>query len=95
MCLAVPGRVESLRDADGTRFGRVDFGGVTRDVCLEFVPDAAPGDWVLVHVGFALSRLDETMALDTRRLLSEAGLLDEVPPDDPPACPLPPGRGPS
>lgn len=95
MCLAVPGRVESLRTSEGTRFGRVDFGGVARDVCLEFVPDAAPGDWVLVHVGFALSRLDEASALDTRRLLEEAGLLAEAPPEEPPACPVAPGRGPS
>lgn len=96
MCLAVPGRVESLREADGTRFGRVDFGGVARDVCLEFVPDASPGDWVLVHVGFALSRLDEPTALGTRRLLEEAGLLADSPDGaDPPACPAVTGRGPS
>mgnify|MGYP003340519127 FL=1 len=86
MCLAVPGRVETLRDADGTRFGRVDFGGVARDVCLVFVPEAVPGDWVLVHVGFALSRLEEGEALRAQRLLAEAGLLD----DGPPACPVVP-----
>lgn len=89
MCLAVPGRIESLSEAFGTSFGRVDFGGVARDVCLALVPDAAPGDWVLVHVGFALARLDETSALSSRALLAEAGLLDDGVAADPAACPAP------
>lgn len=58
MCLAIPGRVtETFRD-HGVLFGRVDFEGVAKRVCLEHVPDAAPGDYVMVHVGFALSRVD-------------------------------------
>ncbi|NBU41848.1 MAG: HypC/HybG/HupF family hydrogenase formation chaperone, partial [Planctomycetia bacterium] len=56
MCLAMPGRVESVRDEAGVRMGRIDFGGVVRDVCLACVPDIAVGEWALVHVGFALGR---------------------------------------
>jgi hydrogenase expression/formation protein HypC len=62
MCLAVPGELVSVEPRDGLRFGRVDFGGVRREVCLEALPDARPGDWVLVHVGFALQRLDREAA---------------------------------
>jgi hydrogenase expression/formation protein HypC len=65
MCLAVPGRVLTI-DADGApsplRMGRVDFGGVVKDVCLEYVPEAAVGDYVIVHVGFAIACLDEAEA---------------------------------
>jgi len=77
MCLAVPGRIESIRDERGTRYGRVDFGGVSREVCLEFVPEAAVGDWALVHVGFALARLDEAAARATFEALAAAGLVVE------------------
>jgi hydrogenase expression/formation protein HypC len=62
MCLAVPGRVLERVERDGLRFARVDFGGVRKEICLETAPDAAPGDWVLVHVGFALRVLDEAAA---------------------------------
>lgn len=59
MCLAIPGRVLSIEGDDPMeRRGRVDFGGVRRDVQLAFLPEAEPGDWVLVHVGFAISRID-------------------------------------
>ncbi len=74
MCLAVPGRIESLEGEDPLeRRGRVDFGGVRRDIQLAFVPEAAPGDWVLVHVGFAISRIDEAEA---KRVLAELEALD-------------------
>ena len=63
MCLAVPGEVISVRgDDDLSRVATVRFGGVTRDVSLAYVPDAQPGTFVLVHVGFAISRIDETEA---------------------------------
>ncbi len=62
MCLAVPGRVESVEESQGLRLARVDFGGVRKQICLETLPDAAPGDWVLVHAGFALQKLDEGAA---------------------------------
>lgn len=66
MCLAVPGRIEEITNDEGlARCGRVRFGGVVREVNLAFVPEAMPGDYVIVHVGFAISRLDEQAALLT------------------------------
>lgn len=70
MCLAIPGRVASVRDEAGVRMGRVDFGGVVKDVCLACVPGITVGEWALVHVGFAIARIDETMAHDTLRALA-------------------------
>jgi len=77
MCLAVPGRVVGIEDRDGTRMARVDFGGVVKDVCLAYVPDAEVGEYVIVHVGFALQRLDEESARASLRLFEELGLLEE------------------
>ena len=77
MCLGVPGRVLDVTDEDGLRMGRVDFGGVARKVCLAHVPDVTPGEYVLVHVGFALSRLDELEARRVLELLGELGRLEE------------------
>ena len=77
MCLAVPGRVESIRDDRGVRMGRVNFGGVVKDVCLACVPDAVVGDYAIVHVGFAIARIDEAAARDTLRSLAELCLLEE------------------
>jgi hydrogenase expression/formation protein HypC len=62
MCLSVPGRITEVFDDDGLRMGKVAFGSVAKSVCLEHVPDAAVGDYVLVHVGFALARIDEDEA---------------------------------
>lgn len=64
MCLAVPGRIESIADNPDPmlRGGKVDFGGVKKEICLAFVPEAAVGDYVIVHVGFALSMVDEAEA---------------------------------
>jgi len=62
MCLAVPGRVLDVAEEHGVRTARVDFGGVRKRVCLEIVPDAGPGDWILVHAGFALQIVDELAA---------------------------------
>jgi hydrogenase expression/formation protein HypC len=78
MCLAVPGRIiELTREAD-LRFGKVEFGGVRRSVCLEHVPDAQVGDYVLVHVGFALARLDEAEALRELAFLASLGELEDA-----------------
>ena len=77
MCLGVPGRVVDVAIEDGVRMGRVDFGGVARKVCLEHVPEVVPGEYVLVHVGFALSRLDEVEARRVFELLAELGQLEE------------------
>lgn len=70
MCLGVPGRIVEIEDGL-MRMGRVDFGGITRQVCLAYVPEAQVGDWVIVHVGFAISRLEEEEAMETLQLLGE------------------------
>ncbi|MCS0639515.1 HypC/HybG/HupF family hydrogenase formation chaperone [Streptomyces sp. LP05-1] len=77
MCLAVPGRVLDIEERDGTRMARVDFGGVVKDVCLEYVPDMEVGDYAIVHVGFALQRLDEESARQTLDLFENLGVLEE------------------
>jgi hydrogenase expression/formation protein HypC len=76
MCLAVPGKVLEVWDSDGTRMANVDFGGVLKEVCLEFVPDIAIGDYAIVHVGFALQRLDEKSALETLALFEQMGEME-------------------
>lgn len=77
MCLAVPGRVVGIEDRDDTRMAQVDFGGVVKDVCLAYVPDAEVGEYVIVHVGFALQRLDEESARASLELFEQLGLLEE------------------
>ena len=71
MCLGVPGKIVEIYEAGGLPMGKVDFGGVTREVNLACVPEAVPGDYVIVHVGMALSVLDEETALQTRREMRE------------------------
>lgn len=77
MCLAVPGKVLDIEERDGTRMATVDFGGVVKEVCLEYVPDLRVGEYAIVHVGFALQRLDEESARHTLALFEELGLLQE------------------
>jgi hydrogenase expression/formation protein HypC len=77
MCLAVPGRVISLANHDDTRMAEVDFGGVRKEVCLEYLPDVRLGDYVIVHVGFAIQRLDEESALETLSNFEKLGVLEE------------------
>lgn len=77
MCLGVPGRVERVWEATGTRMAEVDFGGVRKEVCLAYVPDVAVGDYTIVHVGFAITKLDEQSARETLELFQSVGLLDE------------------
>jgi len=78
MCLAIPGRVVETFERDGLRMARVQFGGIIREACLEYVPDAAAGEYVLVHVGFAISRVDEEEAARTYALLEELDQLSEL-----------------
>jgi len=73
MCLGIPGQIIDVSQQDDLPMGRVRFGGVSRQVCLAHVPEVAPGDWVLVHVGFALARLDEEEARRVLALLAELG----------------------
>jgi hydrogenase expression/formation protein HypC len=83
MCLAVPGKVvETYREHD-VLMGKVDFGGVSRRVCLEHVPEVRPDEFVLVHVGFALSRIDEDEARRVFEFLEQMDQLDEL--EDPPS----------
>jgi hydrogenase expression/formation protein HypC len=83
MCLAIPGRVLEAEEKQGLRTGKVQFGAIVRAVRLDFVPEAAVGDYVMVHVGFAISRVDEDEARRTCEILREIGALeDEVSPAD-------------
>jgi hydrogenase expression/formation protein HypC len=76
MCLAVPGAVRNIWEKDGTRMATVDFGGVEKEVCCEFVPDIEVGDYTIVHVGFALQRLDEKSAKETLANFERMGELE-------------------
>jgi hydrogenase expression/formation protein HypC len=78
MCLAIPGKVVETFDRGGMQMARVQFGGVTREACLEYVPDTQVGEYVLVHVGFALSRVDEEEARRTYQALMELDQLGEL-----------------
>lgn len=82
MCLAVPGEVLELRARHGLRFALVGFGGVTREVCLEYQPAARVGDYVLVHVGFAIATIDAEEAARTWQALGELGALADELGDD-------------
>lgn len=77
MCLAIPGRVEEITKSGDVRMGRVNFGGVVKNVCLDYVPELVTGDYTIVHVGFALSKIDEKSALETLELFRKMGALDE------------------
>jgi hydrogenase expression/formation protein HypC len=77
VCLAVPGRVVGLEERHDTLMAEVDFGGVRKDVCLQYLPDVEIGDYVIVHVGFAIQRLDERSALETLAEFERLGLMDE------------------
>lgn len=77
MCLAVPGQVRDIFDAGGTRMGCVNFGGITKEVCLAYLPDIKVGDYTIVHVGFAISKIDEESAQKTLQMFHELGILEE------------------
>lgn len=78
MCLGVPGRILSIDDGAALPMGTVDFGGTRREVCLAYVPEAQAGDFVIVHVGFAISVVDEAEAARTWALLEEVAVLQEL-----------------
>ncbi|MBI5300758.1 MAG: HypC/HybG/HupF family hydrogenase formation chaperone [Chloroflexi bacterium] len=77
MCLGVPGKIVDIYEASGLKMGRVDFGGVTKEACLEYVPDIQVGEYTVIHVGFAISRLSEADAQETLALLREVGAFEE------------------
>ena len=77
VCLGVPGRVEAVWDTHGVPMAEVDFGGVRKEVCLAYVPEVVVGDYTIVHVGFALTRLDEESARQTLELFDSIGLIEQ------------------
>ena len=79
MCLGVPGRIIEIYEAGGLSMGKVDFGGVTREACLAYVPEAQVGDYTIIHVGFALNLISEEEALETLDLLRQIGELSVLP----------------
>jgi hydrogenase expression/formation protein HypC len=76
MCLAIPGKVLKISENNGLRAGRVEFGGIVSQVCLDFVPEVQIGDYVIVHVGFAISKVDREEAERTYQALQSMGLLE-------------------
>ncbi|MES1258825.1 MAG: HypC/HybG/HupF family hydrogenase formation chaperone [Acidobacteriota bacterium] len=78
MCLAIPGKVVELHESDGVRMAKVDFGGIRREACLEYLPETLLGEYVMVHVGFAIARVDEEEAARTYRYLAEMDQLGEI-----------------
>lgn len=77
MCLGIPGEVKEIYEADGIRMGKVDFGGIIKEVCLAYVPEIEVGDYTIVHVGFAITQLDEASAQESLALFNELGVLAE------------------
>lgn len=77
MCLAIPGLVETIYVEEGIRMGRLQFGGVVKEVCLEYLPEIEVGQYAIVHVGFAISRVDEQAALESLQTFAQLGLLEE------------------
>lgn len=71
MCLAIPGKIVSIDENSSPKIAKVSFGGALRDICIDWVPDVKPGEYVLVHVGFALNVIDEEEAQETLKLLSD------------------------
>jgi len=78
MCLGIPGRVVEIHDEGGLPMGKVDFGGVRKEACLAYVPETQIGDYVIIHVGFAISRVDEEEALKTLEILAQMGEMVEA-----------------
>jgi hydrogenase expression/formation protein HypC len=77
MCLAIPGKVEEITSDGVIRMGKVNFGGVVKKVCLDYVPEVEVGDYTIVHVGFAISKIDEETAEQTLAEFRALGVLDE------------------
>jgi hydrogenase expression/formation protein HypC len=77
MCLGIPGKIIDIYESDGLRMGKVDFGGVMREACLEYTPEAEVGAYTLIHVGFAISVISEEEALESLKLIREIVNLEE------------------
>ena len=85
MCLGIPGKVPEIRQQDSLSMGRVEFGGIVKDICLAYLPEVQVGDYVLVHVGFAISRIDEQEAEEIFSYIEQIGELSELEDLEPPA----------
>jgi hydrogenase expression/formation protein HypC len=80
MCLGIPGKIEEMYEKNGMRMGKVDFGGVQKEICLEYLPDIQVGSYVIVHVGFAISEVDEEEAHKTMEMIREIeAMADDIP----------------
>jgi len=80
MCLGIPGKIIEIYETNNVRMGRIDFGGVIKEACLDFLPDIQVGEYTIVHVGFGISHLDEEEALKTLEMLRDLDMLaDEIP----------------
>ncbi|MBN1454451.1 MAG: HypC/HybG/HupF family hydrogenase formation chaperone [Anaerolineales bacterium] len=77
MCLAVPGKIVEIKESDGLQMAKVDFGGIFREACLDYVPEAKVGDYCVIHVGFAISLLSEHEAMETLDLLKQITNFEE------------------
>ena len=77
MCLAIPGQVTEIYPDNGVLMGKVNFGGITKKVCLAYVPEITVGEYTIVHVGFALNRIDEVSARETLKMFEDLGVLEE------------------
>jgi len=77
MCLAVPGQIVEIREDRGTRMATIDFDGIRKEICLAYLPDIDVGDYAIVHVGFAISKIDEVSALETLAMFQELGVLED------------------
>lgn len=87
MCLGVPGKIMEIFESNGLKMAKADFGGVVREACLEYVPEARVGDYTVIHVGFAISLLNEKEAQETLDLLKQiTNLESELGPDAEPAA---------
>ena len=78
MCLAIPGKIIELHQSNGVRMAGVEFGGIRREACLEYLPEASVGDFVMVHVGFAISKVNEEEAARTYQYLEQMDQLAEL-----------------
>ncbi|MBK6646191.1 MAG: HypC/HybG/HupF family hydrogenase formation chaperone [Anaerolineales bacterium] len=77
MCLGVPGKIVEVYENNGLQMAKVDFGGIFREACLSYVPEAKVGEYCIIHVGFAISLLSEKDAMETLELLRQMGSLEE------------------
>ena len=87
MCLAVPGKIVEIKESDGLQMAKVDFGGIFREACLDYVPEAKVGDYCIIHVGFAISLLSEQEAMETLELLKQISNIEEELGPEPGAAP--------